>query len=541
MANDINLTFSGAGFLAMYQIGVASCFKFYGRKFLDKVRCYGGCSAGAMCAVGLLCDIDLEQSVLLFVDTATKIRDGVFGPFTSSFDPVNSIRKVFSATLPANAYKLATGKLFISLTRVSDWKNVIVSDFDSNKDLIDALVCTSFIPFYCGVQPPKYRGESYIDGGFSDNLLQHFDGTNITVSVFSGDSDICPSDGHRDNSLFDMNNVTVQFTAHNMYRLIKALFPLDNSSLTDLCRQGFKDTLRYMYFKYPEMLSFDANIVSIPYCCGGDFTGEEGNILTCFCGSEEEDDKFSEVEQAISKERALKSLIIPEPIFQMLSKAEKIVGERDVIYQAYSTMLQTARWLAQPSYYITKHVYYFINDLFKHTLPRVEDYYRNNFIMKKMLSMAKKAFHAYSESGNFEWHPSLKEDQKADIIKTRERLKSAERSFVALRKPSSSEWVPRTVSVSSDGSDLPCGVRPKGWSVLSDDVFESEEPQCNESKFSSPSFAFLAKASQTILEYTLEDNDYGNDLNCDDEDNEYEQGYHSDPMDEEDHVSAIYF
>lgn len=545
MEEKINLTFSGAGFLAMYQIGVASCFKYYGRKLLDNVNCYGGCSAGAMIALGLLCDIDLEKSVLLLMDTAAKIRDGSFGPLTPSFDPINTIRKAFNATLPSNAYKMATGKLFISLTRVSDWKSVIVSEFNSNKDLIDALTCTTFIPFYCGVQPPKYRGVSYIDGGFTDNLLQHFEGTNITVSVFSGDSDICPSDGHRDNSIFDMNNVTVQFSGQNIFRLLKALFPLDSTSLTDLCRQGFKDTLNYMHLKYPEMLSIDADVVSIPYCCGGYFTEEDRNVLTCCCENEYEDYKFNKIEQKISKEKALTSLIIPEPIYQMLSKVEQMAVERDILYQAFSTMLQISKWLAQPSYYITTHVYYFIYDLFKLMLPKVEEYYSNNFIMKSMLLMAKKAFNAYHDSSKFEWHPSLGEEKKTDIIKTRERLKSAENSFVAIRKVSSSEgWQPRGVSVSSDGTDLPLTTRPTGWSMLSDDVFENDNDESSpykKPKYSSPSFALLIKTSQTILEYTKGDDDFGNDLNLEDEIEDSDGRHYSDSLDEDDHVSPIYF
>lgn len=54
-------------------------------------------------------------------------------------------------------------------------------------------MCSSFIPFYCGWQPPLYRGEAYCDGGLSNNQ-PIYDVNTLTVSPFSGESDICPSD-----------------------------------------------------------------------------------------------------------------------------------------------------------------------------------------------------------------------------------------------------------------------------------------------------------------------------------------------------------
>lgn len=54
-------------------------------------------------------------------------------------------------------------------------------------------MCSSFIPVYCGFTPPTYRGVAYIDGGISNNQIQQ-DPHTISVSPFSGESDICPMD-----------------------------------------------------------------------------------------------------------------------------------------------------------------------------------------------------------------------------------------------------------------------------------------------------------------------------------------------------------
>ena len=132
-----NITFCGAGFLGIYHIGVVSCLKFYGRKLLDKIDCYGGCSAGALAACMLLCDMELEECVKFVMNQASKVYGKVLGPLSLDFDPATQIRKSCMKYLPANAYKRASGKLYISMTRVSDWKNIVVSEYSCNKDLVD--------------------------------------------------------------------------------------------------------------------------------------------------------------------------------------------------------------------------------------------------------------------------------------------------------------------------------------------------------------------------------------------------------------------
>lgn len=51
------------------------------------------------------------------------------------------LKKIFMLQrLPKNAYKMVSGRLFISLTRVSDGSNVIVSEFKSNEDLLNVSI-----------------------------------------------------------------------------------------------------------------------------------------------------------------------------------------------------------------------------------------------------------------------------------------------------------------------------------------------------------------------------------------------------------------
>ena len=133
----INFTFSGCGFLGVYHIGVISCLKQHAPEYLEHVAYFGGASAGALSACTLLFNMDLENCVQFVMRLAGKARNGLFGPLSQSFDPVAIVRKTFLRYLPENAHEIATGKLHISLTRVSDWKNCVISEFSSKQELVD--------------------------------------------------------------------------------------------------------------------------------------------------------------------------------------------------------------------------------------------------------------------------------------------------------------------------------------------------------------------------------------------------------------------
>lgn len=58
----MNLSFAGCGFLGIYHVGVAVCFKKYApHLLLDKIS---GASAGCLAATCLLCDMPLGKFFL---------------------------------------------------------------------------------------------------------------------------------------------------------------------------------------------------------------------------------------------------------------------------------------------------------------------------------------------------------------------------------------------------------------------------------------------------------------------------------------------
>ena len=143
-----NIAFSGCGFLGIYHIGVISCLKQHAPRYLQHFTHFGGASAGALSACTLMFNMDLESCVQFVMMLAGKARNNLLGPISRGFDPVAIIRKTFMRFLPENAHEAASGKLHISMTRVSDWQNVIVSDYSSKEELVDVsishILCLSY-------------------------------------------------------------------------------------------------------------------------------------------------------------------------------------------------------------------------------------------------------------------------------------------------------------------------------------------------------------------------------------------------------------
>ncbi|KAG8125668.1 putative Adipose triglyceride lipase protein, partial [Naja naja] len=86
----------------------------------------------------------------------------------------------------------------------------------------------------------------YVDGGISDNLPQYELKNTITVSPFSGESDICPRDSSTNIHELRITNTSIQFNLRNLYRLSKALFPPEPQVLQEMCKQGYKDALHFL-------------------------------------------------------------------------------------------------------------------------------------------------------------------------------------------------------------------------------------------------------------------------------------------------------
>lgn len=239
-----NLSFCGCGFLGIYHVGVASCFHEYAPQLsMHKIA---GSSAGALVAVAHICgNLQLAYATTDILRVAIDARARALGPFHPSFDINAIISDALERGLPDDVHLRASGKLHISLTRAFDGENVIVNQFDSKQDVIQALICSCFIPFWSGLKAPKYKGITYIDGGFSNNLLILDDKT-VSVSPFAGEADICPQDDTFNLLQVSLSNTSFSISPGNLYRLSHALLPPPPEMLSDLCEQGYADGIRFL-------------------------------------------------------------------------------------------------------------------------------------------------------------------------------------------------------------------------------------------------------------------------------------------------------
>ncbi|XP_018585428.1 patatin-like phospholipase domain containing 3 [Scleropages formosus] len=241
-----SISFAGCGFLGVYHIGVASCLLERAPYLVEGASKIYGASAGALTAAMLTTHASVDRCCDDVLILAREARRRTLGPLHPSFQCMKVIRMGLERDMPTDAHLHASGRLCVSLTRVSDGENVLVSQFDNREELIQALICSCFVPMYCGLIPPALKGVRYVDGGMSDNLPRYKMRNTITVSPFSGESDICPKDSSSNFHELRVTNTSIQMNMANMYRLSRALFPPEPQILAEMCQNGYKDALRFL-------------------------------------------------------------------------------------------------------------------------------------------------------------------------------------------------------------------------------------------------------------------------------------------------------
>lgn len=243
----LNLSFAACGFMGIYHLGAAGAFLRHGDRLLGSLRACAGASAGALVAAVMVTAPDkLEHCKDFTYRFANSVRGQTFGAVTPGYDFMLTLREGIEEILPSDAHSRATDRLHVSITNSKSGRNHIVSSFTSREDLIQALLASSFVPVYAGLKPVEFRGQTWIDGGFTDSLPILPVGRTITVSPFAGLQDVCPVHTGRFRTQLRLANMNIMFTVENIRRLNQALFPPSTSSLHILCDDGFQDAVRFL-------------------------------------------------------------------------------------------------------------------------------------------------------------------------------------------------------------------------------------------------------------------------------------------------------
>jgi len=78
---------------------------------------------------------------------AKEARKHTLGVFHPTFSLLRTVRHYLLENLPEDAHRRATGKLCVSLTRLADGENVLVSEFASRDELIQVEQSADFMAF----------------------------------------------------------------------------------------------------------------------------------------------------------------------------------------------------------------------------------------------------------------------------------------------------------------------------------------------------------------------------------------------------------
>uniref|UniRef100_A0AAA9SYG2 Patatin like phospholipase domain containing 5 n=1 Tax=Bos taurus TaxID=9913 RepID=A0AAA9SYG2_BOVIN len=222
-------SFAGAAFLGLYHVGV-----------IHRLSRFYGSSSGALIAVSIVSGLSVDLCCSLILAMVKRVEQLSLGIFHPTFMPIETIRQDLQDSLPTDIHILASQRLGISLTHWPEGKNFIVTDFATRDEVIEALVCTAYFPFYCGTIPPTFRGKVSALRGLTTTCPLR------THPPPNGMVDICPQSSSA--SIHEMNafSANFQISTKNLFRGITCLIPSSLEVMANSCRQGYLDALRFL-------------------------------------------------------------------------------------------------------------------------------------------------------------------------------------------------------------------------------------------------------------------------------------------------------
>uniref|UniRef100_A0A7M4E5C8 Patatin-like phospholipase domain-containing protein 1 n=1 Tax=Crocodylus porosus TaxID=8502 RepID=A0A7M4E5C8_CROPO len=219
-----SVSFCGCGFILGYELGVIQALQELAPEILGSAAKFFGISSGAIAAAVLACGGN-QGKVDEWFSLFGVFKKSLFGPYSPRFHFLKLLEKGLRKGLTENCHQLASGRLHIGLTRLPDGQKVVISDFCSKEEVIQAVLCSCFIPVIWGWIPPSFRGVRYIDGGFTSLHPLSDPETTIYVSPFAGENDICPRDCPAAFYSIKVLDCSFQISVENLCRISYGIFP----------------------------------------------------------------------------------------------------------------------------------------------------------------------------------------------------------------------------------------------------------------------------------------------------------------------------
>ncbi|NXF90353.1 PLPL1 protein, partial [Eubucco bourcierii] len=213
-----SILFRGCSFMMMYEAGVWVALQDLSPDILKAASKIYGASSGSIVATLGLCGCDIGKDEAR--KTLYNVVKSSYLPFILGGKAMKILKEFLHKHLPPNAHELVSGKLQVIVTRVRDCRSVTVSDFSSREDLIQAIICSCFIPVYFGFVPPTYHGVHYVDGEIGMWRASFVSRSTITISAFAGEYDICPRDSSAAFFTFLISDCVLRISKKNFRRLV---------------------------------------------------------------------------------------------------------------------------------------------------------------------------------------------------------------------------------------------------------------------------------------------------------------------------------
>ncbi|XP_062177789.1 uncharacterized protein LOC133882602 [Alnus glutinosa] len=155
-------SFSAAGLLFPYHLGVAQFLIEKG--YIKETTPLAGSSAGAIVCAVVASGASMQEAL-----KATKILAEDCRNRGTAFRLGAVLRDVLDKFLPDDAHIRSSGRVRVAVTQIL-WRprGLLVDQYDSKEDLINAVFTSSFIPGYLAPRPATmFRNRLCIDGGLT--------------------------------------------------------------------------------------------------------------------------------------------------------------------------------------------------------------------------------------------------------------------------------------------------------------------------------------------------------------------------------------
>ncbi|XP_058097225.1 uncharacterized protein LOC131242537 isoform X1 [Magnolia sinica] len=175
-------SFSAAGLLFPYHLGVAQFLLEKG--YIKESTPLAGSSAGA-----IVCAVIASGSSMQDALKVTKILAEDCRLKGTAFRLGAVLRDVLDKFLPDDVHIRSNGRVRVAVTQIL-WRprGLLVDQFDSKEDLIDAVFTSSFIPGYLAPRPATiFRNRLCIDGGLTLFMPPTSASETVRVCAFPAD------------------------------------------------------------------------------------------------------------------------------------------------------------------------------------------------------------------------------------------------------------------------------------------------------------------------------------------------------------------